>query len=137
MTTAAVARRDAYSGGAALRNVLLCCLQYLFCLTDACRSIALNPNGRVLVRLVLQEGLFIEADNHARQVVRTEVRKGVVDEHLCRGRGLVDVSNEVNRFLVRANVPELPSHSPPRPITPNWGGGRQPEEQADILRHMQ
>ena len=49
----------------------------------------------------------IEADDHAGEVVGAEAGEGVLDEGFGCGLGVLDVADEVNGFLVGADVPEL------------------------------
>lgn len=54
-----------------------------------------------------QEGGFVESDDHAREVVGAEPCEGVVDELFGGGVGVLLAADEIDGFLVGADVPEL------------------------------
>lgn len=49
----------------------------------------------------------VKTDDHAGEIVSTETGQGVIDENLGGGLRILDVADEVDSFLVGADVPEL------------------------------
>jgi hypothetical protein len=69
--------------------------------------IALNTNGVFLVVLVFEKSIFVEAYDHARQVVGAKVGKGVIYQQFRSSNRVLYVSDEVDRFLIVTDIPEL------------------------------
>jgi len=71
------------------------------------RRVAFDADGLDLVGDGLLDGLAVEAHDHAGQVVGGEACQGVLDQRFGSGLWVEGVPDQVDRFLIRADVPEL------------------------------
>lgn len=108
MALAAVAGRDTDGGRRSLGNLLLGRgddLLGLGQLSSARGGAGVALDADAVGLLVLQQLVLVEADDHAGEVVGAETGEGVVDELFGGGDGFLDVADEVDGFLVGADVP--------------------------------
>lgn len=69
-------------------------------LARGCVLVALHADTTALVLLAFKQCVLVKPDNHTRQVVGAETSQCVVYEQLGSGIWLLDVADEIARFLV-------------------------------------
>jgi len=50
---------------------------------------------------------MVQSNNHAAEIVRGEPLESMVNKNLTGFLRIIDMPDEVNSFLVRANIPQL------------------------------
>lgn len=111
MALARIASADTNTRHAVFFNLALCIADNLFDFGDlvGCggQGVAFDADCVVAVLGGVKEELFLEADDHAGEVVGAEPGEGVLDEELGGGVGVLDVADQVDGFLVLADIPQL------------------------------
>ena len=113
MSPPAITARDAHTGHPILLSLAFRIRNDLICLAEPsgpADRIAFDADGGEMVVDSVEEGGFVEAHDHAGEVVGGEAGEGVFDELFGGDDGVLHIADKVDRFLVGADVPELKYH---------------------------